>query len=51
MLRLAAGPTEPGYVPAAFFLHLDGQHHRGQPAVDLHLEYFRATEMDFIKIQ
>jgi uroporphyrinogen decarboxylase len=51
MLRLAAGTVEPGYVPAAFFLHFDGQHHRGQPAVDRHLEYFRATGMDFVKIQ
>ena len=40
-----------GYVPAAFFLHFDPQFHRGQSAVDKHLEYFRATGMDFVKIQ
>lgn len=51
MLRLVAGTAEPGYVPAAFFLHFDGRHHRGEPAVDRHLEYFRATGMDFVKIQ
>jgi uroporphyrinogen decarboxylase len=51
LLRLAGGTAEPGYVPAAFFLHFDGQHHCGTPAVTRHLEYFRATGMDFLKIQ
>jgi uroporphyrinogen decarboxylase len=51
MMGIAGGKAAPGYVPAAFFLHFDGQHHRGQPAVDRHLEYFRATGMDFLKIQ
>jgi len=51
MLRLAAGTAEPDHVPAAFFLHFDADHHRGRPAVDRHLEYFRATGMDFVKIQ
>ncbi len=37
--------------PAAFFLHFDPAFHRGQPAVDKHLEYFRQTDMDFVKIQ
>ncbi|MBN1286340.1 MAG: hypothetical protein JXB47_13160 [Anaerolineae bacterium] len=39
------------YTPAAFFLHFDPQYHRGQGAVDKHLEYFRHTQMDFVKIQ
>jgi uroporphyrinogen decarboxylase len=39
------------YVPAAFFLHFDPAHHFGQPAVRKHLEYFRHTGMDFVKIQ
>jgi uroporphyrinogen decarboxylase len=39
------------YIPAAFFLHFDPIYHRGQPAVDKHLEYFRYTGMDFVKIQ
>lgn len=43
------GPA--GYAPAAFFLHFDPAFHRGQPAVDKHLEYFRQTDMDFVKIQ
>jgi len=51
MLDLAAGRATKGYTPAAFFLHFDEAHHRGQPAVDRHLEYFRATGMDFVKIQ
>ena len=39
------------YTPAAFFLHFPPEYHTGQAAVDKHLEYFRATGMDFIKIQ
>jgi len=39
------------YIPAAFFLHFDPSYHRGQAAVDKHLEYFRYTGMDFVKIQ
>jgi uroporphyrinogen decarboxylase len=36
---------------AAFFLHFDEIYRRGQAAVDKHLEYFRYTGMDFVKIQ
>jgi uroporphyrinogen decarboxylase len=39
------------YIPAAFFLHFDELYQRGQAAVDKHLEYFRHTGMDFVKIQ
>src|SRR5579871_605639 len=39
------------YIPAAFFLHFSPEFHAGQAAVDKHLEYFRYTEMDFIKVQ
>jgi uroporphyrinogen decarboxylase len=39
------------YIPAAFFLHFDRAYHRGQAAVDKHLEYFKYTGMDFVKIQ
>ncbi len=41
----------PQSIPAAFFLHFDPAFHRGQAAVEKHLEYFRATGMDFVKIQ
>ncbi|MDR2774948.1 MAG: hypothetical protein LBC19_09455 [Tannerella sp.] len=37
------------YVPAAFFLHFKDK--LGQGAIDSHLQFFRATNMDFVKIQ
>jgi len=39
------------YIPAGFFLHFDPAFQRGQAAVEKHLEFFRFTEMDFVKIQ
>ena len=39
------------YIPAAFFLHFDKNHHHGQSAINKHLEYFHYTGMDFVKIQ
>jgi uroporphyrinogen decarboxylase len=51
VLSLLDPNQKPPYVPAAFFLHFDPIYHRGQPAVDKHLEYFHYTEMDFLKIQ
>jgi len=39
------------HIPAAFFLHFDEIYRRGQAAVGKHLEYFRYTGMDFVKIQ
>ncbi len=38
----------PAYIPAAFFMHFGV---RGDAAVKAHLDYFRATGMDFVKIQ
>jgi len=38
-------------IPACFFLHFDKAHHRGQAAIDKHLEFFQYTGMDFVKIQ
>lgn len=38
-------------IPAAFFMHFDSAYHQGQAAIDKHLEFFRATDMDFVKIQ
>src|SRR5208283_5498170 len=40
--------ARPGYVPAGFFMHFGV---RGDTAVKAHLDYFRATGMDFVKIQ
>jgi uroporphyrinogen decarboxylase len=38
----------PSYVPAGFFMHFGVT---GDAAVKAHLDYFRATGMDFVKIQ
>ena len=51
MLRWLEGKTEASYRPAAFFLHFDEKHKVGSAAAKKHLEYFRYTEMDFVKIQ
>lgn len=51
MLSLLDKNGKPPYTPAAFFLHFDPAYHTGQAAVDKHLEYFRYTGMDFVKIQ
>ena len=39
------------YIPAGFFLHFSPQYRQGQAGVDKHLEFFRYTGMDFVKIQ
>jgi uroporphyrinogen decarboxylase len=51
ILNLAEGTQPLSYVPAAFFLHFPPAFHAGAAAVEKHLEYFRYTGMDFIKIQ
>ena len=51
LLSLIAGKPAPDYVPAAFFLHFDPAYHEGQAAVDKHLEFYRATGTDFVKVQ
>jgi uroporphyrinogen decarboxylase len=39
------------HIPAGFFIHFDPTCHQGQAAIDKHLEFFRTTGMDFVKIQ
>src|SRR5262245_44719497 len=51
MLSLIQDTTSLEYIPAAFFLHFDNAYHQGQAAIDKHLEFFRSTSMDFVKIQ
>ncbi len=51
MLGLLQGKMRQDYTPAAFFIHFDKSRHFGQAAVEKHLEYFRYTNMDFLKIQ
>jgi uroporphyrinogen decarboxylase len=51
LLNLTHGAAPSDYTPAAFFLHFDPANHQGQAAIDKHLEFFRYTGMDFVKIQ
>ena len=51
ILSLLNDDQAPPYIPAAFFLHFAPEFHQGQAAVDKHLEYFRYTGMDLVKIQ
>jgi uroporphyrinogen decarboxylase len=51
MLQWLAGKTDPGYTPAGFFLHFGAEYKNGLPAAQRHLEFFRQTDMDFVKIQ
>jgi len=51
VLGLVHSHTPPAAVPAAFFMHFDRAFHQGQAAIDQHLAFFRATGMDFVKIQ
>lgn len=51
ILGLADAKQPLPYIPAAFFIHFPPAFHAGQAAVDKHLEYYRHTGMDFVKIQ
>ncbi len=51
MMGLLDHGARQAYVPAAFFIHFDKAFHFGPSAVQKHLEYFRDTGMDFVKIQ
>jgi uroporphyrinogen decarboxylase len=51
MLSLIHDAALPDHIPAAFFLHFDSAYHQGQAAIEKHLEFFRTTDMDFVKIQ
>ena len=51
MLGWLAGQSTPNYTPAAFFLHFGNDYKAGSAAAKRHLEFFRHTDMDFLKIQ
>jgi uroporphyrinogen decarboxylase len=51
VLSLLDRNAKPGRVPAAFFIHFDERSRLGRGAVEKHVEYFRFTGMDFVKIQ
>ena len=51
MLKWLEGQPTPYYTPAAFFLHFGEGYKTGSAAAQRHLEYFKYTDMDFLKIQ
>jgi uroporphyrinogen decarboxylase len=51
MLQWLEGKPAPQYTPAAFFLHFGNEYKSGTAAAGRHLEFFRQTDMDFVKIQ
>lgn len=51
MMKWLEGDIPDGYTPAAFFIHFDDDHKLGRAAAEEHIKYFRATNMDFAKIQ
>ena len=51
MLQWLEGKPAPNYTPAAFFLHFGDEYKAGSAAARRHLEFFRHTDMDFVKIQ
>lgn len=51
LLSLLDPGTSTPYVPAGFFIFFDERFHRGQSAIDKHLEFFHYTGMDMVKIQ
>ena len=48
MMQVLDMSTTPSYIPAGFFMHFGVQ---GDAAIKKHLDYFHATNMDFVKIQ
>lgn len=51
MLQVLDTSGSSNYIPAGFFLHFPAQQRTGDAAIKAHLDYFRATGMDFVKIQ
>lgn len=51
MMQWLAGKPAAGYTPAAFFLHFGAEYKNGSAAARRHMEFFRQTDMDFVKIQ
>ena len=51
VMQVLAKSGRPNYVPAGFFLHFPAEKRTGDAAINAHLDYFRATGMDFVKIQ
>lgn len=50
-LEFVHGTGKQTYYPGAFFIHFPAEDHFGPTAVSKHLEYFRLTHGDILKIQ
>jgi len=51
LLTVLDNNTSPDCIPAEFNIHFDPAFHKGQAAVDKHLEFFKYTGMDFVKVK
>ena len=51
VLSLLNEDKKQDYTPAGFFIHFGGEYMRGDSAINRHLEYFNAIDMDFVKVQ
>lgn len=51
VMSIIDGTNVSTYTPAGFFVHFGDGYRWGDSAVNRHLEYFEAIDMDFIKIQ
>ena len=51
IFNLIHGNKNQNYTPCGFFVHFDKAFKYGDAAVNKHLEYFNAIDMDFVKIQ
>ena len=51
VLELIHSDKKQEYYPGAFFIHFPVENHFGSTAVDKHLEYFKFTGLDILKVQ
>ena len=51
MLRLINNTGKQDYCPGAFFMHFDKDNLFGEGAINKHMDFFRAADLDIIKIQ
>ena len=51
IFNLISGVADQDYIPSGYFVHFGEGYQWGDAAVNRHLEYFKAIDMDFIKIQ
>jgi uroporphyrinogen decarboxylase len=51
LMSLRKGGAGPDHVLGAFFVHFGAEYRFGTGAVEKHLEFFRFTGMDFVKVQ